>query len=276
MIVIAGRPVHPSMLRSEWAFNAEQQEIIRRMAASPEMFAYPSVDQLLFELKLRDHLIKSSRALYMSGLAFSTFEHSRCNPEFWIRTEQGGFQLRDEVRPSEGIIDIFRNGRMYATECATAMVIILYHAVLHSIRRDDFEQLFANLLLYDWRYDKDLQLSTIPTNTFLPGDILYFDNPDHNPLTPQWQGENAVYLGAGLYYGHGAGIRPAPSMISFLNEQRKPGAARSAYLVSQATRPGFSYLSRFNDNGNGGLIRGQITQMSSRIIAEIGLLYEEC
>lgn len=275
MIVIAGRPVQPSMLQVEWGFNAEQQEVVRRMAASPQVFEYPSVDLLLFELKLRDHLVKSSRALYMSGLSFSTFENSRCNPRFWIRTGQGGFQLREEVRSSQGIIDIFQNGRMYATECATAMVIVLYHAVLHSIRLDDFEWLFANLLLYDWRYDRDLQLSTIATDTFLPGDILYFANPDHNPQTPEWQGLNAVYLGGGLYYAHGAGIRPAGSMITFLNGQRRPGASRSAYLVSQATRPGFAYLSQFDSEGSY-LVRGQITPTSSRIIAEIGTLYEEC
>jgi len=276
MIAIAGRPVQPTGLHGEWRFNAEQQEIIRRMAASPQVFDYPSAEILLFELKLRDHLIKSSRALYMSGLGFSTFENSRCNPDFWIRTTQGGFQLRPDVRPSHGIIDIFQNGRLYATECATAMVIVLYHAVLRSIHRDAFEQLFADLLLYDWRYDKDLHLKTVSTSTFLPGDILYFANPDFDPATPQWQGENAVYLGGGLYYGHGAGIRSAPSMITFLNEHRKAGAVRSAYLANQATRPGFLYLSQYNDSRNNLLVRGQVTQISSRIIAEIGTLYEEC
>lgn len=281
MIWIAGRQVNPLMLQAEWGLNDVQQEIVHRMAASRVVFEYASADVLRFELKLRDHLVKSARALYMSGIAFSDFEHSRSNPEFWEQTELGGFRLRPGIPPSRGIIDIFQNGRLYATECATAMVIILYHAVLKSIREADFERLFADMILYDWRYDQDLDLQTLPTNTFLPGDILYFANPDYDPSKPQWQGENAVFLGGGLYYGHGAGIRTAPSMIEFLNENRKPGAMRSAYLVSQATRPGFAYLAPFdNMRGNISYVdhRGafpDILEAGVRIKAEIGSFYWE-
>lgn len=283
MIWIAGRQVNPSMLAAEWGLNDVQHETVQRMAASREIFEYPSADVLRFELKLRDHLVQSSRALYMSGIAFSDFENSRSNPRYWEQTELGGFRLRPGVPPSEGIKDIFQNGRLYATECATAMVIILYHAVMQSIRLADFERLFADIVLYDWRYDKDLDLRTLPTNTILPGDIVYFANPDYDPQTPQWQGENAVYLGDGLYYGHGAGIRPASSMIPFLNEQRKRGATRSAYLVNQATRPGFAYLTPF-DNGRSsfpyinrrdGFPYDPFEDMSGRIRVEIGSSYWE-
>ncbi|TGV13650.1 protein-glutamine gamma-glutamyltransferase, partial [Mesorhizobium sp. M00.F.Ca.ET.186.01.1.1] len=176
---------------------------------------------------------------------------------------------------SQGIINIFQEGRKYATECATAMVIILYHAVLQSIRREDFERMFADILLYDWRYDQDLDLRTTRTTTFLPGDILYFANPDHNPDKPQWQGENAVDLGRGMYYGHGAGIRDAESMIEFLNEQRRYGATRSAYLVPQATRPGFAYLFPYDNKRPQVRFEQQAMEMSSRITARIGSLFWE-
>jgi len=282
MIWIAGRQVNPMMLQ-DWGLNDVQQEIVHRMAASRDVFEYASEDVLRFELKLRDHLVKSARALYMSGIAFSDFENSRSNPEFWEQTELGGFRLRPGVPPSRGIIDIFQNGNLYATECATAMVIILYHAVLQSIREADFERLFADIVLYDWRYDQDLNLQTLPTDTFLPGDILYFANPDYDRSKPQWQGENAVFLGRGLYYGHGAGIRTAPSLIAFLNENREPGATRSAYLVSQATRPGFASLAPF-DNGresfwyvyrNEGIPGGPFLQTGGRIMAAIGSQFWE-
>ena len=42
--------------------------------------------------------------------------------------------------------------------------------------------------------------------TFLPGDSVYFANhPDYGGLegATDWSGENAVYVGAGLYAGHG-------------------------------------------------------------------------
>ncbi|MED2255120.1 protein-glutamine gamma-glutamyltransferase [Brevibacillus parabrevis] len=275
MLIISGRQANPAVLADEWGLNRVQREVVQRMAASGEEFVYPSPELLQFELKMRDHLVRSAIALYESGIAFSTFENSRANPVYWDRTELGGFRLRTGVPPSQGIINIFQEGRKYATECATAMVIILYHAVLQSIQREDFERMFADILLYDWRYDQDLDLRTTRTTTFLPGDILYFANPDHNPDKPQWQGENAVDLGRGMYYGHGAGIRDAESMIEFLNEQRRYGATRSAYLVPQATRPGFAYLFPYDNKRPQVRFEQQAMEMSSRITARIGSLFWE-
>jgi protein-glutamine gamma-glutamyltransferase len=275
MIWIAGRQVNPRVLLERWELNEVQQEVLERMAESREAFEYPSEDLLRFELKMRDHLVRSSPALYHSGLAFSVFNDSRANERYWARTELGGFRLREGVPAAVGIVDIFRNGRLYATECATAMVIILYHAVMKSIRPADFERLFADLLLYDWRYDQDLDLRTVRTVTFLPGDILYFENPDHDPEKPQWQGENAVYLGRGMYYGHGAGILTAEGIIDFLNEQRKPGATRSAYLLHQATRPGFAYLFPYDDRRYGSSFGQRYRDAAVRVTAQIGSHYWE-
>lgn len=268
MIWIAGRQVNPSALVSGWGLNAVQFDVVEKMAQSQEAFEYPTPELLQFELKMRDHLVRSAKALNDSGISFSTFVDSRCNEEYWHRNELGGFRLRDGVLPSQGIVDIFRNGRLYAMECATAMVVILYHASLKSIRQADFERLFADILLYDWRYDQDLDLQTGSTHTFLPGDILYFANPDYNPAKPWWQGENVVDLGRGLYYGHGAGIKPAEVLIDFLNDERRPGATRSAYLVQQATRPGFAYLSKFS-NGQPD-VPGRLDGSSALISARIG------
>ncbi|MED1794786.1 protein-glutamine gamma-glutamyltransferase [Brevibacillus nitrificans] len=266
MILIAGRQVSPSELVRSWGLNGVQTEVVEKMAASPETFEYPTPELLQFELKMRDHLVRSARALNDSGISFSTFVDSRCNEDYWHRTELGGFRLREGILPSQGIVDIFRNGRLYATECATAMVIILYHATLRSIRTADFERMFADILLYDWRYDQDLDLQTVSTHTFLPGDILYFANPDYNPAKPWWQGENVVDLGRGLYYGHGAGIKTADMLIDFLNDERRPGSNQSAYLVQQATRPGFAYLSRFSDRSAG--VYGRLAD--TRIVARVG------
>ena len=32
---------------------------------------------------------------------------------------------------------------------------------------------------------------------FMPGDCIYFKNPDVNPKTTEWQGENTIDLGDG-------------------------------------------------------------------------------
>ncbi|ASA25203.1 protein-glutamine gamma-glutamyltransferase [Paenibacillus donghaensis] len=196
-----------------------------------------------FERNMREQIISSARDLNASGADFAVFNESRCNPLFWLRTDNGGFQLRRGVQPSEAIMDIYTNGRMYAFECATAMVIVLYRATLLSIGEAAFNRHFNDLFLWDWNYDSNLRLITTYTKQeILPGDIVYFKNPDHDPGKPEWQGENAVKLGPDLYYGHGIGITSAEQIIASLNEERFPGSRVSAYYTDEALHPDFEYL----------------------------------
>ncbi|USG64895.1 protein-glutamine gamma-glutamyltransferase [Brevibacillus ruminantium] len=275
MIRIAGMPADPASLASQWQLNGVQREIVERMARSEEVFAYPNPDLLSYELRLRNQIVISAQQLHRSGLAFANFDETRCNGRYWMRTDFGGCQQRPDVPSSTAIENIFLNGRAYAFECATAMVIILYHAVLQTNGNSSFDQLFQGLLLYDWRYDQNLRLTTAPTSTFLPGDILYFDNPDYRLDQPEWQGENAVFLGNGLYYGHGIGINSAEGMIRSLNGKRRPGATRSAYLLDQATRPGFDYLARFEGTPTMRLADAGEASAEGKIRAEIGSLVWE-
>ncbi len=222
-----------------------QQSILLQMMQGRQLYTFGDQHQLQFELQLRESIVKAAGDLYRSGVQYAVFEDSRCNPRYWILTPQGGFRLRPDVRSSAAITDIYQNGHLYAFECATAMVIVLYKAVLDVLDPNVFDRLFDHLLLWAWQYDQDLGLTTKKRFEYLPGDIVYFKNPDVNPATPEWQGENAVIMGGGLYYGHGIGITTAEAIIMALNANRRPGATRSAYLMDQATRPNFRYLSQF-------------------------------
>lgn len=157
--------------------------------------------------------------------------------------------------------DIYKNSSLYAFECATAKVIIYYHAVLNSINEHLFNQLFRNLYLYSWHFEPDLGIHTINTNHFLPGDVVYFNNPDFNPETSWWRGESAVVLGDGTYFGHGLGIRTAEQMIQALNKTRRPGSNQSAYLTNLVTRPSFKYLEKYST-----LPRGYIAHKIQHIV----------
>ncbi|MGM0878534.1 MAG: protein-glutamine gamma-glutamyltransferase [Bacillota bacterium] len=199
-----------------------------------------------FERKLRKNIIVSARAMNQSNVRFEVFARSRCNPQYWHLTSTGGFQLRQGVKPSDAIQDIYINSSQYAFECATGKVIIYYHAVLSLIGEYLFNQLFQNIYLYSWHADPDLGLRSIYSHRFLPGDVVYFNNPDFNPRTPQWRGENAVVLGDGTYFGHGLAIKTAEQMIHALNKRRKPGANQSAYLTNLVTRPSFKHLAKFS------------------------------
>ncbi|MEC0167795.1 protein-glutamine gamma-glutamyltransferase [Paenibacillus graminis] len=196
-----------------------------------------------FERSMRERIIETAKAMSVGGTDFSTFKDSRCNPKYWIRTANGGFQLRSDVAPSAAINDIFVNGRLYAFECAMAMVMIFYKATIDMIGEDAFNQHFTDLFLWDWNYDSNLRLiTTFDPSEMEPGDVVYFKNPDHDPDKPEWQGENAVMLGNDSYYGHGLGIKSANAMIASLNRERVPGSRTSAYLTDEALHPDFAYI----------------------------------
>lgn len=245
MILIQGRQTDPQALYGRYPLLSMERSIIRSMGESGETYHFGSEAQLDFELNLRRATVNAAIQLNRSGMDFGIFRKSRCNPAFWERTDEGGFVLKRGVRPSEAINDIFSNGRKYATECATAIVIVYYKAVLDVYPDTLFDRVFPQIQLMNWHYIDPLFRNVglmRPADEFFPGDRMYFMNPDVNPATPEWQGENVILLSADRYYGHGIGIESADGIINALNQNRIRNAQRSAYLLKQAGRPDYRRL----------------------------------
>ena len=242
MIEMAGSPADSRTLESLFPRQGTERQIGEAMLQSPETDTFPTSDRLRFEVRLRAATVEAARALDRSGMDFAVFRKSRCNPAFWTRADNGGFMLKRGVRPSEAIADIFENGPKYATECATAIVIVFYKAVLDVYSAPLFDRAFPAIVLMNWQHVDPLFRSVgrmRPAEVTLPGDRLYFVNPDVNPATPEWQGENVIQLGPDSYYGHGLGIHNAAAIIRELNENRAEDANESAYLLKRAGRPDY-------------------------------------
>ncbi|MCI1883156.1 MAG: protein-glutamine gamma-glutamyltransferase [Sporolactobacillus sp.] len=243
MIIVSGQP--PAAGTQELLAGAGRHApaIYQAMNASHELFAYPSRRELLFEISLRSATVDAARALNESGAAFATFYYSACNETYWSLTDDGGFELRPGQAPAEAIRNIFTDGEAYAFECATAMMIVFYKALVETISSERFNAVFKHLYLWDWQNHPFFPLrNAYRVERGIPGDVRYFKNPAVNPQTPQWQGENAVDLSDGLFYGHGVGIRTADEIIAELNRYRRIGGTVSAFLMNHATRPDYLFL----------------------------------
>jgi protein-glutamine gamma-glutamyltransferase len=222
-----------------------ERSILGILSESEDRHSYSSPEQLSFELSLRREIIDAANAQMRSGLRFKIFRESFCNPDFWERTPNGGFALKSGVKPSDAIRDIFKNGRLYGTECATAMVMIYYKALLELFPEEDFNRIFPSPYLMNWHnIERELQSvgAMMKSDTFLPGDRRYFANPDVDPVTPEWQGENVIDMDNGYFYGHGVGKYRADVFIEALNRKRKEDADESAYLMEAVGRPNFKRL----------------------------------
>jgi protein-glutamine gamma-glutamyltransferase len=212
---------------------------------SAQGYSYDSAEELDFELNLRREIVNCAGILARSGLQFETFRNSYCNGQYWIRTSDGGFDLRRGMPASLGIRDMYRSGGKYGTECATAMQIVYYGALLNVVGEQAFNKRFRDISLMNWRRISEALRETGYMSReydYLPGDRRYFANPDVRLETPEWQGENVIDLGDGTYYGHGVGILRGADIIDDLNGNRRPGAQRSAYLMNNAGRPSFKKL----------------------------------
>lgn len=245
MITIAGQPFDSRELMAEYRPNSVEALTLKTMADSARRYAYDTLGQLTFELALRRKIVNAAKALSRSRFSFEVFHQSRCNPAYWNRTANGGFRLKEGAVPSEAILDIYENGSKYATECATAMIIVYYKALLELFGKDKFNRVFSHIYLMNWhQLDPLIRETGTPrkVDDILPGDRGYFRNPDVDPETPWWQGENVIVLPGEMYYGHGIGVTRAEGIIRGLNAHRRQGATRSAYFMDTVSRPDFKKL----------------------------------
>ncbi|MCA0983057.1 protein-glutamine gamma-glutamyltransferase [Halobacillus yeomjeoni] len=242
MIYVAGSPFEPD---SSWNSDKVFNDIIDSLEKAPFFYSFPTEKELLFEINIRKNTIESSIKMDEGESVFATFKNARCNPEYWNLTQAGGFLLKPEVKPSDAVDDIFENSGLYSFECATSCVIIFYHAVLKTIGSDSFDYIFQNLYLYSWNTDYDLGLHSIFTDHYIPGDVVYFNNPDVDPETSWFRGVNAVALKNNLFFGHGFSIRTEKKMVEGLNKYRTSDSKQSAYLTSLITRPSYNQLAGF-------------------------------
>ncbi|NLY18753.1 MAG: protein-glutamine gamma-glutamyltransferase [Clostridiaceae bacterium] len=244
MIQIERNLITDDSIQRQYPAGSTKWQIAKMITENDAVYSYPSMKFLEFELDARKELVNASERLNNSFFSFRLFKDSMCNANYWDRTREGGFRLKKEVKPHEAVRDIYKNSRLYGTECATAIVIVFYMALVEVLPPELFDNLFSDIYLMDWKYlDKDLGVHTYRNvRNALPGDCLYFKNPDVNPDTPEWQGENVIMLLNGYYYGHGIGIKTSNEILRDLNRNRAYGSETPAYLMDQIVKPDFIYL----------------------------------
>jgi protein-glutamine gamma-glutamyltransferase len=244
MIKILGGLIDSKSIMNQYPTDSIQAKILNILTSSKRTYDYSSAKQINFELNMRNSIVSTSKAFYESDVKFEVFKESICNAEYWERTEKGGFLLKENIKPSDAINDIFKNSSKYGTECSTAIIIIYYKALLDIYSEELFNTIFKSIHLLNWHYiNPNLEVRTYKIEEdYLPGDCRYFKNPDFSPEDEEWRGENAIDMGNGKYFGHGIGIETSDGIIKNLNENRKDNPTESAFLTDYVTKPNFKHL----------------------------------
>lgn len=160
----------------------------------------------------------------------------------WRSVGDGAFKPRFFMKPSESVRDLFAHPERYEYECATAMVIVYYKAMLDVLGDKRFNEVCRDLQIGPWVMEADLERLFVRRGDSIPisepplelGEHTYVKNFDVSPEGREagWQGENVIYVGDGLYYGHPFGIVDSQEIRSALDGQRNQGSTQPSSFVN--------------------------------------------
>lgn len=140
MIIISGQWLRPQDIEN-WQIDKNLNPPLKELIETPVQFDYHSIAELMFELHLRMNIVESAKAAHKSGAKFATFVKTYGNTAYWRVSPEGALELKYKMPPSKAIRDIVENGPFYAFECATAIVVIYYLALLKTIGEEKFDDL---------------------------------------------------------------------------------------------------------------------------------------
>ena len=134
MIVIGRSIVHPYITNEYEPFAAEKQQILSIMAGNQEVYSFRTADELSFDLNLRVNIIISALELFKVDFSFVHFSNPFATP---VLEKNVSWRIRASSKHTTFYCHTgyFQNGKLYGTECATAMIIIFIKLYYHCMRK---------------------------------------------------------------------------------------------------------------------------------------------
>ncbi|ANN69576.1 hypothetical protein BAU08_10735 [Bordetella bronchialis] len=188
-----------------------EREIVMAMLAAPVAFRYPSHDEFISAVRIKLNIV---HAASLTELAFDT-EHAERPEDYWTYDEARGFTLLPGKSLIEGLTKATQpeaSGKLYsfscyrATEYVTLLGIAQELAVCnpellarlqhHWEQRAIMSGLFHDVFLREYGSMED----PLPPKYYVPGDRLWFRNPDeHSSNVEGFEGSWVFYLGGGMF-----------------------------------------------------------------------------
>ena len=187
------------------------QEVWVTLLSAPSRIDFTDLQELESHLKIRCNI---ARAAEMTALAFKTDAAERPSA-FWKDEPDVGFLLKSDVSLTDALIAATqpeRTGRLYDFSCyrATEYVILLgiaqelraidpglYERLEHTTRTRCIKSgLFHEVFLTEYGSVD----APIPMNYYVPGDRVWFKNPDElSSNASGYEGSWVIYLGGGRF-----------------------------------------------------------------------------
>jgi len=187
-----------------------EREIAVAMLASPLGFSYPDDAEFVAAVRARRHIAHAARR---SALNFDP--HGIERPDGWTYHEDTGFT----IVPGEPLIGALqkatqpeRTGRSYAFSCYRATEYVILLGIAETLR--EFNPELLQRLQRQWEtravmsgrfhdtflHEYGSMTVPLPARYYVPGDRLWFRNPDAASSDVQgYEGSWVIYMGDGLF-----------------------------------------------------------------------------
>ncbi|CAM5514468.1 hypothetical protein [Eoetvoesiella caeni] len=187
------------------------REILLSMLLGPVAFAYPNVDELESAVRVRRNIVLNARK---TALAFDTEEAERPT-EYWQYAEATGFTLlpgKPLIAALEAATQPDRSGKLYSFSCYRATEYVILLGLAQELARSNPKLLGQLQRQWETRAIMSGQFHDVflkeygsmneplPLRYYVPGDRLWFRNPDEASSNAEgYEGSWVMYLGGGLF-----------------------------------------------------------------------------
>jgi hypothetical protein len=187
------------------------REIWLTMLASPTALVFPSAEELISAVRMRQFIVKAARK---TALNFHTFEAERPN-DFWTYQEETGFTVLPGSSLIEALIKATQpeaSGMLYSFSCyrATEYILLLAIALEAQISNPALlaalQKQWETRAIMSARFHEVFLRETgsmeapLPISYYIPGDRVWFRNPDDaSSDVAGFEGSWVFYLGGGQF-----------------------------------------------------------------------------
>lgn len=187
------------------------REIVLTLLMGPVAFEFPSLDELLSAVRIRRNIVLAAR---QTTLAFHTCEVNR-PLDYWTYDEDRGFTIRPGVSLIAALTQATQpevSGSLYTFSCyrATEYIILLgiaqelaqcNPALLAQLQTRWTARPIASGQFHEaFLREQGSMEAPLPPRYFVPGDRIWFRNPDEASSDASgFEGSWVMYLGGGLF-----------------------------------------------------------------------------
>lgn len=188
-----------------------EREIVLAMLLAPVAFEFPGHAELAAAIRIRTNIVTAGRK---TAMAFDTVEAER-PLEYWTYSEASGFV----IRPGKNLIEALQkatqpasSGELYSFSCYRATEYVILLAIAEEIVTTNpalFQQLqqqWQNQAIMSGQFHEvflseyGAMDAPLPPKYYVPGDRLWFRNPDaFSSDVMGYEGSWVLYLGGGLF-----------------------------------------------------------------------------